>query len=266
MKKYWRILFFLLLAAGLLLAIPSALRPPAEQKRPFTILRVWNAEEETAVHSWLRGQARAFERATGQRVYLRTAAAGDAVRDAARGLPPDALILPEGDTLLALRGYALIVRDDSAAALTPAPTGALFFRPSPTAGPAVTPAPWPDSGAVGAVLCPEALRSVLPGAVVSAQPAADLSQGKAGAALLTPGQAAGLNIGFRVYAVPEGKGFLPVKGRAYTEMGRQFLTWLQDGAAQRALAQAGLFSPGLRLYAADDPIRYLIESSYFSDD
>ena len=86
------------------------------------------------------------------------------------------------------------------------------------------------------------------------------------AALLTPGQAAGLAVGFRAWAVPEGKGLLPVKGRAYSQAGNQFIAWLQSDAAQRALAQAGLFSPRLRLYAADDPIRYLIDSSIFSPD
>ncbi len=265
MKKLLKILFFLILTFGLLRLLPTALRAPKEQEQPFTILRVWNAEEEPAVQSWLRGQAKAYERATGQRVYLRTASALDAQERISLGLPPDALILPSGDRLLALRGYALIVRDETAA-MTPAPTSALFYRPSHSPEPAGTPAPWPEANELRAVLCPESLLSVLPGTVMSAQPASDFVQGKADAALLTPGQAAGLNTGFRAYAIPDGKGFLPVSAQAYTEAGEVFLLWLQDGAAQRALAQARLFSPYLRLYGSDDPVRYLIENSLLAED
>ena len=259
MKKLFVIFLFLALSGGLLYLLPDAFNAPEKQEQPFLILRVWNAGPEIAVQSWLRGQAKAYERATGQRVYLRTAALNSADQD----LPPDALIHPNGEQLLALRGYALIVRADTPA-VTPAPTGALFFRPSSAPEPAVTPAPWPEETELRAVLCPEALLDALPGTVFSAQPAADFTQGKAGAALLTPGQAAGLAVGYRAYAIPEGKGFLPVKATAYTEAGDTFLSWLQDDAAQRALAQAGLFSPRLRLYGPDDPVRYLIENSLFS--
>ena len=265
LKKLPVILFFLILSFGLIRLLPAALRAPGEQAAPFVILRVWSAEEEPAVQTWLRGQAKAYERATGQRVYLRTAAVQDALDSAARGLPPDVLILRAGDSLLALRGYALIVRDD-AALVTPAPTGALFYRPSLPPERMETPAPFPEENQLRAVLCPEALLNALPGTIISAQPAADFNQGKADAALLTPGQAAGLNTGYRAYAVPEGKGFLPVRATAYSEAGEAFLLWLQSDAAQRALAQAGLFSPRLRLYGPDDPVRYLVENSLFIED
>ena len=255
LKKLLVIFLFLALSGGLLFLLPQALRAPETPEKAFTILRVWNADGEPAVQSWLRGQARAYEKATGQRVYLRAAPDG-----AGQTLLPDALILPEGDQLLALRGYALIVRDENPA-VTPAPTGALFFRPSLPPEPAETPAPWPEESELRAVLCPEALMNTLPGTVFSSQPAADFAQGKADAALLTPGQAAGLNTGYRAYAVPEGKGFLAVRGQAYSAAGEAFLQWLQSDAAQRALGQAGLFSPRLRLYGPDDPVRYLIENS-----
>lgn len=260
LKKLLVILPFLALSCGLLFLLPQALRAPETPERPFAILRVWNADGEPAVQSWLRGQARAYEKATGQRVYLRAAPKSED-----RTLLPDALILPEGETLLALRGYALILRDENPA-VTPAPTGALFFRPSVPPEPLATPVPFPEESEWSAVLSPEALMNVLPGTVMSAQPAADFAQGKADAALLTPGQAAGLNVGYRAYAVPEGKGFLPVRGRAYAEAGEAFLLWLQGDAAQRALAQAGLFSPRLRLYGPDDPVRYLIENSLWVGD
>ena len=264
MKKLLKILFFLALSFGLLRLLPSALRAPEEREQPFMILRVWNAEEEPAVQSWLRGQAKAYERATGQRVYLRAASAQDAQDRIGLGLPPDALIIPEGDHLLALRGYALILRDENPA-VTPAPTGALFYRPSLPPERSETPAPWPDETELRAVLCPEPLLNALPGTVFSAQPAADLNQGKADAALLTPGQAAGLTIGYRAYALPDGKGFLYVKATAYSEAGEAFLAWLQGDGAQQALSRAGLFSPRLRLYGPDDPVRYLIENSLFAE-
>lgn len=258
LKKLLTVLLFLTLSAGLLYLLPQALRPPETRDKPFAILRVWNADGEIAVQSWLRAQAKAYERAAGQRVYLRAAP------ESTDGGPlPDALIHPAGDQLLALRGYALILRDDSPA-VTPSPTGALFFRPSLPPESGETPAPWPEESELGAILCPEALMNVLPGTVRSAQPAVDFIQGKADAALLTPGQAAGLNTGYRAYAVTDGKGFLAVKGQAYTEAGEAFLQWLQNDAAQRALAQAGLFSPRLRLYGPDDPVRYLIENSLFA--
>ncbi len=257
MKKLLVIFVFLGLSGVLLFLLPQALRAPETAEKPFTILRVWNVDGEPAVQSWLRGQARAYEKATGQRVYLRAAT----VREN-QGLLPDALIQPEGETLLALRGYALIVRDENPAA-TPAPTGALFYRPSVPPERSETPAPFPEERELGAVLCPEALLNALPGTVMSAQPAADFVRGKADAALLTPGQAAGLNTGYRAYAVPDGKGFLPVRGRAYTEAGEAFLLWLQSDAAQRSLAQAALFSTRLRLYGPDDPVRYLIEQGLF---
>lgn len=257
LKKPLTILFFLLLAYGLLRLLPAALRAPKTAEKPFTILRVWNADGEPAVQSWLRGQAKTYERATGQRVYLRTAPAGED-----QGLLPDVLIQPDGETLLALRGYALILRDENPAA-TPAPTGALFFRPSVPPERLETPAPLPEERELGAVLCPEALLNALPGTVFSAQPAADFAQGKADAALLTPGQAAGLNTGYRACAIPDGKGFLPVRATAYSEAGEAFLAWLQEDAAQKALGQAGLFSPRLRLYGPDAPVRYLIENSLF---
>ena len=263
MKKLIVILVFLSLSAGLLLMLPAALSAPDEREQPFLILRVWNADEEPAVHSWLRSQAKAFERETGRRVYLR-AVSGDTLDAAGTALPPDALIRPDGEWLLALRGYALILRDENAS-VTPAPTGALFFRPSLTPDPTAVPLPWPEENELRAVLCPEALMNVLPGAISSVHPAADLTQGKADAAVLTPGQAAGLSMGWRAYAIPEGKGFLPVRATAYSGEGEAFLAWLRGDAAQQALGQAGLFSPRLRLYSSDDPVRHLIENSLFTE-
>ncbi len=265
LKKLFVILSFLALSAGSLFLLPAALRAPDKPAEPLIILRVWNADQEIAVRAWLREQAKAFERATGQRVYLRAAAAREALDGVFQGLPPDALILPQGDRLLALRGYALIVRDETAA-VSPAPTGALFFRPSSVPEAAATPAAWPNEKELGAILCPEALLNALPGTVSSAQPAKEFEEGKASAALLTPGQAAALTVGYRALALPEEKGFLPVKATAYTEAGQAFLSWLQGDAAQRALAQAGLFSPRLRLYGPGDPLRYLLECGLFSGD
>ena len=152
---------------------------------------------------------------------------------------------------------ALIVRDETAAAVTPQATGALFFRPSPTPGPSPAPAAWPDS--LGAVLAPEELLNALPGTVKSASPAEEFAAGRADAALLTPGQAARLPFGYRFYALPGGGGFVPIGANAYSEAGNAFVQYLLREDSQRALEAHGLFSPFLRLYGPDDPLRYRLD-------
>ena len=70
LKKLLAILFFSAVSIGLLRLLPAALRPPEAGDKPFVILRVWNADGEPAVRSWLRGQANAYERETGRRVIF----------------------------------------------------------------------------------------------------------------------------------------------------------------------------------------------------
>ena len=175
--------------------------------------------------------------------------------------PPDLILSAQGGQPAALLGFALIVRDEAALLITPQPTGALFFRPSPSPGPVASPVPWPDDSLLSAVLCPETLMGRVPGAVLSAQPAADFSAGKAKAALLSAGQAAQLQLGFRSYALPDGQGLISVDAEANTDQGKAFLRFLLSDDSQRALQRFGLYSPFLRLYAADDPIRSLIDEN-----
>ena len=227
---------------------------------PLTVVRVWVGEQESAFKGWLKKRAAAYEKETGKRVYLRTVSGSDlsALEQADSGaVAPDAAVLPAGSTPIALRGYALIVRDETAAAVTPQATGALFFRPSPTPGPSPAPAAWPDS--LGAVLAPVELLNALPGTVKSASPAEEFAAGRADAALLTPGQAARLPFGYRFYALPGGGGFVPIGANAYSEAGNAFVQYLLREDSQRALEAHGLFSPFLRLYGPDDPLRYRLD-------
>ena len=263
MKKRWPIvLFFLAVTVMLALLWPFGQEPKEEKATHLFILRVWNGEKEPAVAAWLKGRARAYEKETGVRVYLRLCSRQDLEAALSQeALPPDLLVSSSGGAIVALRGYALIVRDDQALFHAPSPTGLLFFRPSPTPGPTPEPLPWPQENELSAVLSPNELMGVLPGTVFSQNPAGDFSQGKARAALLTPGQAVQLALGFRACALPEEKGLLPVRAAAASKEGEAFLLYLLSPSSQQALAQHGLFSPSLRLYQADDPLRFLIDSS-----
>lgn len=259
MKKIAVTLLFLFLTAALVLLRPAAAPGRVDTDQPFSILRVWNGEKEPAVAAWLRNRTKAYEKETGKRVYLRAAAGAELADPGA--FPPDLLIYPGAENAVALRGYALVVRDEQGSAVTPAPTGALFYRPPASPGPAATPAPSPDLSALGAVLAPEELMDALPGTVRSADPVGDFLKGKADAALLTPGQTAQLGSGCRTRAVPDGKGFLAVSGRSYSPEGEAFLLFLASVPSQRALGDFGLFSQSLSLYTPDDPIRWQIDAS-----
>lgn len=254
----------LLLTAALIWLIPLGKeREKGAEKRTGTML-VWVTEKESAVTFWLKKQAAAFEKAAGKRVYLRKAEkqeAQDALAHRPSAVIPDLLIGPEGEEKAALRGYALFLRDDAAAALTPAPTSPLFSRPTPSPGPSKprpTLPPWEE---MGAVLVPAEGEWAVPGAIKSADPPGDFSRGKARAALLTGGQAARLTVGYRAYPLPEGKGLLPVLARAFSQDGQAFLAFLREKEAQRALMDFGLYALKERLYPPQDPVRFLIDES-----
>ena len=265
MKKMLRTGFALLLTAALLLTVKSLWKQEQPSAPGPAITRIWLLEREPAVAAWVRSFSAGYEKETGSRVYLRAAMAEEAT--AARtgdGIQPDLLLYPGTGFPVALRGYALILRDDTAAVATPAPTSALFFPPPSTPGPSPTPAPTPDPASFTAVLAPEELMDAVPGTVRSHDPAGDLSRGKAKAALLTAGQAAQLTFGFRAFAVPEGAGLVSVCAQAFTPEGQRFLDALLRENSQRALRQAGLYSPFLPLYGPEDPLRRLIDDSRVS--
>lgn len=262
--KTVRFLLALALTAGLALLLARAMTPGEAKNDGRTLLRVWIAENDPALSGWLRSQASAWEKQTGGRVYLRQAsreesrAAQEGQQDAAA---PDLLLPADDGQAVALRGYALILRDENAPTAAPAPTGVLFSRPTPVPNADPQPVPTPDWAAVPAVLAPEGLAEQVPRAMQSADPAGDLARGRAQAALLTAEEAARLPFGFRAYALPSGAGFLPVRASAFTENGRAFLRFLLSQDAQRALPARGLYSPSLRLGSPDDPLRSLIENS-----
>lgn len=265
-KKGWITGAALLATAALLLFFPLRERAPERAQGGVRIIRVWLAEKEPAVGAWLRKCAAAYEKETGERVYLRAATqeeAQAALSGQAGVVPPDLLIAPELEMPLALRGCALIVADAASPPPTPAPTSALFYRPSPSPGPAATPPPAPTLDSLSGLLAAAEWAGVYPGAQISADPARDFDQGLAQAALLTPGQTAGLSRGYRAYAPPEGRGFLPVQARALSAAGERLLAQLQSEGYQRRLQECGLFSyqKGLRLYGEEDALRALLESA-----
>ena len=237
--------------------------------RTLSILRVWLREDEPAVGRWLKKQAQRYEKETGERIYLRNASEKEMAeaRQAQSGQPeiiiPDLMVMQGLSSPLLFRGYALIVRDDRAALLTPSPTSLLFQRPTASPGPSPLPEIQPDFSAPGAILTPAFLSPGLPGCIPSDDPLAAFSAGKAPAALLTAGQAATLSFGYRVYALEEGAGMMAVSAQSMNEKGGRFLSFLLSAESQRSLSQYGLYSclPSLRLYDAADPIRALIESS-----
>lgn len=266
-KKKLLTLGALLLTAGLALLIPHLSRAPEKADPGMRVTRVWAVECDPALTAWLRKQAAAYEKATGTRIYLRTATREEAQAAQAgqRGVVAPDLLVQEGiGQAVAYLAYALVLRDETMAITTPAPTSGLFYRPTPLPGPTVTPAPTPSPQAISAVLVPEGLTVSLPGAICSRDPLGDFSAGKAPAALLTAGQAAGLTFGYRAYALPAGNGVRTLGALAMAPEGQAFLNVLQTPEAQRALGNHGLYAvlPSLRLYdAASDPLRALIESS-----
>lgn len=252
----------LLVTAALACAYPRlAQRTPAPEKG-VRVLRVWVLEEEKAVTVWLKSRAAVYEKQEKRRVYLRAASPREA-EAALRGeqgvVPPDVLVTPGQDTLLALRGYGLFVRDTEAVAVTPMPTGALFSRPTPAPQKNREPLREPDRAALSAVLCPAALIQAVPNAVESDDPAAAFAAGKADAAVLTAGQAGQLL--FVCAGYPLANGFLPVTAQGFTKEGDAFLSFLLGRASQFALREAGLYTvlPDVRLYDGSQPLRAMIE-------
>ncbi len=265
MKKSLRTILALLATAALIFFGREALRGKnVPEPETVSMVRIWITEKEPAVSAWLRALAAGYEKETGERVYLRSATEEEctaARRGNGGALLPDALIAPGEGEPVALRGYALIIRDDTAVRATPAPTSALFYRPSPSPGPSPVPGPTPDPASFSAVLVLTEFSDVLPGAVPSGDPFADFTQGKAKAALLTAGQADRLPFGHQAYPVPGGAGMRGVCAETYSAAGEFFRAYLQRPDVQQTLSQYGLYSPYARLYGPDDPLRFLIDGS-----
>lgn len=270
MRKALRTLLAVCAAGVLIGCFPRLLTPRERKSAPQRkTVRVWVTEEEPAVARWLKKEAAAYEKETGRRIYLRAATEQEAlsVRQRAEGtVIPDLIVETGSGEAVALRGYALFLRDDTAALPTPAPTGMLFSRPAPSPGPTPEPGPDVDVQSLSGVLAPACLMEALPGTVLSAQALSDLVSGKAAAALLTAGEGQTLGSGYRAWALPEKKGFLTVGGNALSSLGGDFIAFLRREAPQRALSAFGLYSPLLRLYdPTDDPLRAMIERSWFAE-
>ena len=261
MRRIFVTLVALAATAGLVYA---GLRLPASRETPPAaspdLVRVWIQKQEPSVWAWVRRQAKRYEKETGTRVYLR-AAADNAKTDLENKLLPDLLISKNGDTVLAMLGYGLFIRDDAALSYTPFPTSLLFSPPSPTPGPSPTPAPTPDITHLSIILIPDGIQLSLSRCVKTADPLRALMDGKGDAAVLTADQARQLP--FRVSACPLaiGEGFIPIYGESATAEGDRFMSFLLSEACQRDLTDSGLYSPVLKLYQGNDPVRAMIENS-----
>ena len=260
MRKTFVTLMALLATAGMIWAVflPGRDMNETPSSAP-SLVGVWVVEQELPLWSWLRKEARQFEKETGTRVYLR-AAPKDCTNMSAGEEGPDLLISGQGDRRIALQGFALFFRDDTAHAVTPHPTSLLFFQPSPSPGPAPTLGPTPDIARFSLVLTPEKLLSSIPGGIHSENPFQDLIDVKGDAAVLTVEQAKELPFRVGMHALDKQKGFLPVCGSASTPAGEAFLSFLMSEKGQRALTEAGLFSPFYSLYRGADPLREMIEN------
>lgn len=251
----------LVMTAVLVLLYPWMEEETLQKKQP-QVLVVWAAEGEGDVSAWLKKAAAAYEKATQVRVYLRTASRAEteaALAGKEENVLPDAVVAKGAGVPLLCRGYVLAVKDAEADHATPAPTPALFFRPTATPAPA-TPAPAPFPEELSRVALPAEMAGVLKGGYEANSPAAELQHGKAEGALLTPGQAQALPFGWQGHV--RGDLFVPVEGRALTEEGQRFLSFLRGEKAQRLLCDRKLFSwdAGLSLYGPETPLLHQMEN------
>ena len=266
MKRKMTTLIALALTCLLVFYAPKLLLQAAPGQRSLKITRIWMDGIDPAAAKWLRQQSAAYEKKTGTRIYLRNASreeTEDAFSNQAHAILPDLIITCREGEPLAYLGYALIVRDDRAKVTTPAPTAALFHRPTSAPDPAATAAPTPDMTALGAILSPDSLSVSLPGFIPSAQARDDFIAGKAPAALLTAGQAHALPFGYQAFPLPGKEGAEIISGRSFSKAGQDFSLFLMESSSQLKLKDHGLYSvlPQLRLYDENDPLRMLIEES-----
>ena len=259
MQKNIVTLAALLATAGLIfwgVHFPGQQREDASK---MTLVRVWVEEQDTQVWKWLRRQAKRFEKEKGIRVYLRSSAVASA--KPASVLPPDLVISSQGENKIAAHGYAIFVRDDRAGMVSPRPTSLLFFRPTPSPGPSLTPEPAPDFHSFSAVLVPDKLLTMIPNGIRSEYPLEEFGAGKAEAAVLTVEQAGQLSFRFRLVPLPRGKSSLSVFALPMTTVGKEFMQVLLSASAQADLTDVGLYSFEFQIYRGIDPVRELIENS-----
>ena len=223
------------------------------------LIRVWAAEQEPALWSWLRKEAARFEKETGARVYLR-AAPMDSASSFDGLVPPDLMISTHGGETVALQGFALFFRNEGAPNVAPRPTSFLFVQPSPTPTPALFPEPTNSARRFSAVLTSMPFLHTVSNAILSSNPLRDLIDGKGDAAILTVSQAEQLPFQAGMQPLPGRSGFRSICARASSSGGETFLRHLLGTSSQRALADVGLFSPLFRLYHGVNPWRETIEN------
>ena len=266
MKRKMTTLIALAITCLLGFCAPNLPRQASHPESTLQVTRIWLLDIDPAAAKWVRKQAAAYEKETGERLYLRSATQEEAMaaqKKEENTIVPDLMVLSGENSPLCYLGYALILRDETAPVMTPVPTSALFYPSTPTPGPSPTPAPAPDWQSISPILAPESLSVSLNNTLPVSNPLADFSAKKAPAALLTAGQASTLSFGYQAYSLPDNEGFETISAHFFTEAGEDFFLFLQSASAQLALKDHGLYSalPSLRLYGKGDPLRMLIESS-----
>ena len=262
MKKSIPTILALLITAALFCMLFAQESPDHSAQQ--AIIRVWLINTEQNSAAFLRKCAAAYERQTGQRIYLRSATQAEgngAIAQAAHIVPPDLIIgVNEGEKILC-QGYALVFRDDSMPVFTPAPTSLLFSPPTPTPGPSPTPAPTRQLSSYADILCPRDIAAFFPGSIASDHPAQDLTAGKGGAALLTARQASALTIGWQGQVLPDNAGIKPLYAQSLSAQGSAFLAFLQNAQSQERLREYGFYSPFFPLYVHENSLQGSIDRS-----
>lgn len=249
-----------LLLTGILIGcLPTLRRDKEENTQQNKLLVIWMQEGENDTAVFLKKAAAAYEKHTGDRVYLRYAAEDERLAASEKAEGTADVVMMAGGIPVAYRGYAILVPDEGVPAVTPAPTPALFIRPTPSAHSA-TPAPQTVQ-MPATVALPEVFAGKVPGGYVSLNPMQDLRDKKAGGALLTPSQIENWPGGYGIIA--QGDFFLPIGAKALTEDGQKFLSFLRSEAGQSLLPGQKLFSwdKAMRLYSPDQPLLFQMENS-----
>lgn len=259
MKKWAYSVAALVLMAGLAVFAPGLMHGESGRTAEKELIVVWMNKADGDAGAWLKKAAAAFEKKTGKRVYLRYASQEERERLQNRGeIFPDVVTGGEKGAVLAMCGWALIVPDASNVSVTPAPSPALFIRPTAVPqndAPSSTPVPL----SVKNVAVPPEMTGRISGAYVSENPLSDVLNGKADGALLSPRQAAQMKNGY-TWSVG-GEYFLPIRGEAYTDNGQQFLAFLRSMEGQRLLVSQRLFSwdASCYLYGAENSLLFQMD-------
>ncbi len=250
-----------LIATGVLMTLYPLLEEHLPEDRLKELIVIWLPKGESDTAAFMKKAAAVYEKQTGCRVYLRTCSEQElqgASSDSEDVIRPDGAI-GAGNVPLFYRGYALVVPDEGKQVQTPAPTPALFYRPTATPQ-LTTPEPRRFPEHLASVSVPQGMENVLENSKVSENPLSDYASGRVQAALLTPRQIDQLKFGYQAHVRADF--FCPVMGAAFTEDGERFFSFLRSDEVQRLLAGQKLFSWNreMQLYGPEQELMYSMEN------